>query len=258
MILKLFEDKPDYFVIAWDAPQKTVRHEMFSEYKANRSATPDDFKSQIKIIKPLIEKLGIPSLETPGYEADDIIGTLAKKAEGNDLLQTIIFSSDKDLKQVLSDTCVFNDPMKQILTKPKDFVIEYGFEPILIVDYLALVWDASDNIPGVRGIGKKWASKLIQKYGDLDNIYANIEEITGSTKQKLIDWKDAAYHSKKLIQLIDVPGLEGADFEDFSYKFNFIEMEKDLIHYYKFMSMQKLLDKLKKIMQKPEQLSLFG
>lgn len=259
MMLKLFEDKPDYFVIAWDAPHRTIRHEMFAEYKANRAKTPDDFKVQIAEAKKLAVDIGIPFLETPGYEADDIIGSLAQAAEGDDLLQTIIFSSDKDLKQLLSDTCVFQDPIKWTTTTPKEFVAEYGFVPELIVDYLSLVGDASDNVAGVKGIGKKWAAKLIQAYGDLDAIYENIDSITWSTKQKLIEGKESAYYSKKLIKLIQVPWLDGSvDFSWFAYSFNFIDMRRKLMEEYNFSSLDKQLNILKKIMQKPQQQSLFG
>lgn len=155
MILKLFFDSPDYFVLTRDAPHKTLRHEMFGDYKANRPPAPDDLKQQIGKTKELIGQIGIPVLEVPGYEADDLIASVAKQAEKDEHIHTRIFSSDKDLKQLLSSTLVFQDPMKGVETDTTSFVQQYGFAPGLIVDYLALVGDASDNIPGVKGIGKK-------------------------------------------------------------------------------------------------------
>lgn len=257
MMLKLLEEKPDYFVIAWDAPHKTLRHEMFEEYKANRPSIPDDFRQQIWKTKQLIKDIGIPTLELPGYEADDIIASVAQVAEKDEMIHTFVFSSDKDLKQMLSDSLTFKDPMKWIETNPRDFVNEYWFEPKLIVDYLAIVWDASDNIPGVRGIGKKWAETLIKTYWDLDNIYANIDKISGSTKQKLIDSKDIAYHSKKLIQLIDVPWINEASLDNYVVDLKYWLMEKELIEYYNFSSMKKIIAELKKLLQSPQMVSLF-
>lgn len=178
MILKLFLESPDYFVMTWDAPHKTLRHEMFGDYKANRPPAPDDLKQQIGKTKRLIGQLGIPVLEVPGYEADDLIASVARQAEKDTTIHTRIFSSDKDLKQLLSPTLVFQDPMKKLETDTAAFIQKYKFAPALILDYLALVGDASDNIPGVKGIGKKTATKLVVQYGDLDAIYQNIDTIT--------------------------------------------------------------------------------
>ncbi len=257
MILKLFQEQPDYFVIAWDAPQKTIRHEMFTEYKSNRASSPEDFKPQVKVAKQLAAQIGIPALEIPGYEADDLIATVATIAEKDDTIHSFIYSSDKDLKQMLTNTCTFKDPMKGTETTPGDFRVEYGFDPQQIVDYLSLLWDASDNIPGVRWIGKKWAQKLIKEYGDLDGIYENIESIKGATKQKLLDGKDSAYYSKKLIVLHDVPGVIDAGLDDYTYTLNFDEMNKQFIKHYDFKSMQKNLDALHKQLNTPQMISLF-
>lgn len=230
---------------------------MFEEYKANRSATPDDFKHQIPQIKELMKAIGVPSLELPGYEADDLIWTVATLAESDENVHTYIYSSDKDLKQMLSNTLTFKDPMKWVETTTKDFIAEYGFEPKLIIDYLALVGDASDNIAGVRWIWKKWAQKLIMEYGGLDQIYANIEQIKWATKQKLIDGKAAAYHSQKLVQLIDVPWIGSAPLDNYIAEINFDVMEKEMLEHYKFASMKKHIENLKKIVKIPQMVSLF-
>jgi len=183
MLFRLREQKPDYFVIAWDAPVKTVRKEMDENYKANRTKMPDEFKRQMGMIKELVAQLKIPAEEIPWFEADDIIGTLADSKKLQDSHESTfgiqIVSSDKDLKQLVREGEVtIYDAMKNLTTTEKNFKEEYGFDPILMIDYLALVGDSADNIPGVRWIGKKWAMKLIQDRWDIDSIYKNIEKIS--------------------------------------------------------------------------------
>lgn len=147
MILKILAEKPDYFVIAWDSPVKTHRHELFPEYKANRKKMEDDFKDQIPLTQQLIEKLALPSLIVPGYEADDIIATLAVTHKMDQDLVVDIYSSDKDLKQLLDKNVFCIDPMKNVRMDTKGFLQEFLFDPLHMLDYLSLVGDASDNIP---------------------------------------------------------------------------------------------------------------
>lgn len=257
MLFKLRQRKPEKFLIAWDAKAKTKRKEQYEDYKANRTKMPNEFHYQMWLIKQLVEEIWISALEMPWYEADDIIGTLAKSEAQHQDVSIVIVSSDKDLKQLVTDRVVMFDAMKEIETTPQSFLHEHGYQASLIVDYLSLVGDASDNISGVRGIGKKWASELVKKYGDLDGIYANIEHITGATKQKLIDGKEAAYHSKWLIELMDVPEIHELKIP-WSVTFDFKRMEDILVKTHGFTSLQKLIDQLKKQWQGGEQLGLFG
>lgn len=149
-LFRLLERKPHYFCIAWDSPMQTIRKDTFEAYKANRITQPDEFKRQIRAIKRIVEELQIPFLETPGYEADDIIASLVKPRDPE--LHYTIVSSDKDLKQLLSTNIVQYDAMKEKTTDVQLFEEEFGFKPEQMIDYLALIGDSSDNVPGVPGI----------------------------------------------------------------------------------------------------------
>lgn len=201
------EEKPTYIAVAFDVG-KTFRHEKYSEYKGGRDETPDDLKKQFPVAKKILDAMGIKYLECPGYEADDIIGTLAKMVDIDDDFIATIVSSDKDLLQLIS-----NDVEVKLL-KQKDFIrmnhdtfVEtYGIEPIRMVDLKGLMGDSSDNIPGVKGIGEKTALKLLQKYVSVDGVYDHIDEISGAVKNKLIDGKDSAFASKEIATIYkDVP-----------------------------------------------------
>lgn len=257
MLFKVFHEKPDYFVLAWDAPHKTIRHEQYADYKWQRTEIPDDFKVQIRATKDIIHELGINYQELPGYEADDIIATLAKRA-AVEWHNVSIMTSDKDMKALLTDNIQCIDPMKWITHTRKSFVEERGFEPIHMIDYLSIIWDASDNIPGVRWIGPKWAIWLIQKYNTLEKVYENIDEISASLKEKLIASKDMAIQSKSLVELMDVPVLAEPHWESFATKFDFKHIRDVLINRYQFNSMEKNIRELQDIYEKPQQTSLFG
>lgn len=193
------EEKPEYIAVAFDVG-KTFRHEKYADYKAGRNETPDELKMQFPVAKKIIEAMGIKYLECDGYEADDIIGTLAKKAYDDKNFIATIVSSDKDLLQLI------NEEVDVKLLKTKDYIRmnkqtffdTYGIDPIRMIDLKALMGDSSDNIKGVKGIGEKTALKLLQEYGSLDNIYNNIDNIKGSVKNKLIEGKDSAYESFEL------------------------------------------------------------
>ena len=190
------EEKPVYIMVAFDIG-KTFRHEKYDYYKGKRDETPDDLKKQFPVAKKILNAMGIKYFEIEGYEADDIIGTFAKKVdESKDFLATII-SSDKDLLQLISDD------VEVKLLKPKDYIRmnkdvffeTYGLEPIKMIDLKSLMGDASDNIPGVKGIGEKTAIKLLQEYKSLDGVYDNIDNIKGAVHDKLVQDKDNAYMS---------------------------------------------------------------
>jgi DNA polymerase-1 len=222
-ILKVLEDfKPDYISIAFDSKEKTFRHEKYENYKSSRQAMPDDLIPQIGRIKSIIEAMNIPLYILPRYEADDIVGTAVRKAEEHGL-ESFAVTPDKDYVQLVTDKVKIVKPGKSseeniILDKQK--VIElYGFEPSLMIDYLALIGDTSDDIPGVKGIGEKSATPLIQKFGTIENIYQHIDEIEKpAIKKKLIEGKENAFLSKDLATIhCQVPieiDFEKAKFEN--------------------------------------------
>ena len=257
MLLKIFFDKPDYFVIARDAPTKTHRHEAYPEYKANRVKAPDDFKIQIPIVQDIANKLWIPNLVLPWYEADDIIASIVTKFKQDNSITCNVFSADKDLKQLLDKNVIFTDPSKWITYKTNDFIQEFWFEPKYILDYLALIWDSADNIKWVPGIGPKWASDLIQKYSTIENIYENLAEISPSTKTKLEQWKEYAENAKKLITLEISPEINEYEIDKFNLDIDFNKYKKILVEENNFWSMEKVITELKNKFQMPQQTSLF-
>ena len=191
-------------VIAMDAPGKTFRAERYPEYKANRPPMPEDLRAQTGKVVELIDALGFPRLCETGVEADDVLGTLATRAR--DLGRAVLISSgDKDLMQLVDGHITVIDTMRNITYDEKQVKVKYGVVPKLIVDWLALCGDSSDNIPGVAGIGAKTAEQLLNNFGGLDQIYANLEQIAESgmrnannTVKKLKQAKDVAYLSQWL------------------------------------------------------------
>lgn len=257
MLIKLFNDKPDYFVIARDAPTKTHRHEAYPEYKANRAKAPDDFKLQIPIVQGITRELKIPNLVMPGFEADDIIASMVQRFKSEPDIVCNVFSADKDLKQLLCENVIFTDPSKWITYNTNDFIQEFWFEPQYILDYLSLIGDSADNIKWVPWIWPKWASNLVQKYQTIENIYEHLSEISWGTRDKLSEWKEYAEHAKKLISLEYAPAVELFDLNDYQLDIDFNLYKKVLVQDHNFSSMEKTLDELKNKFQKPQQNSLF-
>lgn len=203
MLLKIEkEEKPDYVLVAFDKG-KTFRHEMFDDYKDGRSETPDDLKKQMPIARDLVSLMGYTALEIDNYEADDIIGTFARKIASPEI-DTLIISSDKDLLQLVNE----NVRMKLLKSKDhiyidsKNFKDYYPFDPVNIIDLKALMGDSSDNIKGVQGVGEKTALKLLTEYHNLDNIYASIDNIKGKLKERLIEGRKDAYDSFNLATIV--------------------------------------------------------
>ncbi len=210
--------KPAFLAAAFDSRTPTFRHEMYKEYKATRQKTPDDLHAQVPWIEEVLTALGVPVLRVDGFEADDIIATVAKKC-GEAGRGCRILSGDKDLLQLVTDTCFEMQPDKANGGWETDGIDEvkakWGLGPEGILDYLSLVGDSSDNVPGVKGVGDKTALKLLSQYGSLDGIYAHADEIKGALGNKVRDGKDDAYFSQKLIRLrYDVP--VSIDAESFS------------------------------------------
>ena len=201
------EENPSYMMIAFDKG-KTFRHEKYEGYKDGRRETPDELKMQFPVAKKIAKAMGIPCFEIDNYEADDIIGTFAKEVDENEDFISTIISSDKDLLQLISK----DNEVKLLKTNDyirmdeKTFVETYGFTPDKMIDLKGLMGDASDNIPGVKGIGEKTAIKLLQDYGTIENLYDHIEEIKGKTKEKLVEGKESAFFSKEIATIYkDVP-----------------------------------------------------
>lgn len=245
MINKIIEEeKPEYMCVAFDIG-KNFRKEEFSFYKEGRQSTPEELKVQMPIARKILDAMGIKHLELAPYEADDIIGTLVKMAETDPEYASLIVSSDKDLLQLISDETEIK-LLKQngyIRYNKTSFMEEYKIEPKRIVDLKALMGDASDNIPGVKGIGEKGALKLLQEYESLENVYENIDNIKGSTKEKLINDKDNAFMSKKIATIYkDVP--INVEFEEFKYNG---PDEDELIKVFEELEFFSFLKKLKKV-----------
>ncbi len=197
---------PDIIAVAFDSKEKTFRHEMYEGYKSSRLAMPDDMIPQIQRIKDLVEAFNIPLYIKPGFEADDIIGTAVKIAEKKKL-DSFAVTPDKDYVQLITKKVKLIKSGKStedlIITDMDKAIEEYGFEPKYMVDFLALVGDSSDDIPGVKGIGPKTAQPLIKEFGNLENIYDNLEHIEKkSVKTKLEEYKESAFLSKKLATIV--------------------------------------------------------
>jgi DNA polymerase-1 len=210
-LLKVFADfKPTHWAVAFDRPTPTFRHEMFEEYKAQRPATPEELKSQIKKVHQLVAAFHIPVFEIDGFEADDVLGTLSKQADEQGI-ETIIVTGDNDMLQAvlprvktLAPRRTFTDT---ILYDEEAVEQKYGIKPEQLADLKALAGDVSDNIPGLPGVGEKTATKLLQQYGSLQGIYDNIENITPSKLQNTLrEYRAQAFRNKELSTIVkDVP-----------------------------------------------------
>ncbi len=210
MILKLIkEKKPQYLVFCYDRKEPSFRKDIFPDYKANRSETPQDLIPQIPYMKKLAEVLGIPSLEKEGFEADDLIGTLTRTARQQGF-EVFIVSGDKDFGQVIAPHVWLVDTMKDVQMGPAEVIEKWGVSPEQFIDYLAIVGDTSDNVPGIRGIGPKGAVQLLKQFGTLENIYQQIDQVnSASLRKKLEEGKDQVFISKKLVTIVqDVPVSE--------------------------------------------------
>ncbi|MFN7262418.1 MAG: DNA polymerase I, partial [Pseudobdellovibrionaceae bacterium] len=177
---------------------------------------PEDLVPQVPYMKKLAEVLGIPGFEVEGFEADDLIGSLAQIAHDQEF-QVYIVSGDKDFGQLIKPGIFLMDTMKEVVMGPSDVKEKWGVPPEQFIDYLALVGDSSDNIPGVKGIGPKGAVKLLEQYGTLENIYEHISEIKGATQQKLIDSKEMAFLSRKLVTIVKDVALS-KQMDDYKWK----------------------------------------
>ena len=244
-VFKLLRDEsPDYLATVFDGKEKTFRHEMYPEYKATREKMPDELREQLPHMWRLVEAMNIPRLEVEGFEADDVIGTLARRAE-DEGLECRILSGDKDFMQLVSDTIFLHAPAKggdSTIYGPAEVEEKWGVPPERIIDLLGLMGDSSDNVPGVAGVGAKTAVKLIQEYGDFDNILAHAEDVKNKrVREGLTNGVEEAHLSRELVTIktdLDIPieldeMMVGA--------FNFEEME-ELFRELEFFRLQSQLD----------------
>ncbi len=210
MLLRLIADqKPDYLAVAFDPPKKSFRFGLYPEYKANRVKMPDDLRSQIEEIKKMVGVLGITLIEEADFEADDVLGTVAKKYGTGDV-EVMLVTGDKDAYQLVGGNVKIYANKKGIsdyeVYGEKEVEAMLGVKPGQVIDYMALTGDTSDNVPGVKGIGEKTALKLIAAYGSLDGLYGRIDEITGKQKETLVREKEMAYLSRDLVTVrTDLP-----------------------------------------------------
>ena len=202
------EEKPDYLVVAFDSPDKTFRHKIYPDYKANREAPPEELAKQFPYFEPLVQAYGLSSVRRPGFEADDIIGTLAKKGiqEG---LEVVIVSGDKDMMQLISPNVYMLDTMKNKKFMDKEVVEKFGVQADKVVEVMGLMGDSSDHVPGVAGIGPKIAAELIQKFGSIESLYKRINEVEKKkVKEKLEHDKENAFMSRELVSIDTEMDLE--------------------------------------------------
>ena len=245
MLFKLLEDsrsddsihKPTHFAVIFDSAKKNFRNDIYSEYKANRTETPEDLIPQFEYIRKAVKAFSLPSIELINYEADDLLATYAKKIVAAGAKVTVI-SSDKDLMQLVSKQIRLYDPMKNKILGEKEVFEKFGVKPNQVIDVQSLAGDSSDNIPGVPGIGIKTAAELINKYKTLDTLLKNIEEIPQTKRREtLLANKDKAILSKKLVTLKnDVPVKE----EPESFIMRSVEKEK-LFNFLQEMEFNRLL-----------------
>lgn len=203
LLLKgISELKPDYIAVAWDMKAPTFRHGQYEKYKANRGPSDDGLAVQYDRVHELVQSFSIPEFKLPGFEADDLVGTLARLAEKQKSLEIIIITGDRDIMQLINKKIKVLMPRKTLtdvgLYGEEEFQARFGFDPIHMIDYKALAGDASDNIPGVPGIGDVTATKLLQKYTTVENVYKHLDELPERMRGLLEAGKESSELSKKL------------------------------------------------------------
>ena len=206
ILLRIFEqENPDYLAVVFDKG-KTFRHEIFEDYKGTRAKMPDDLRSQVERMREIVDAFNIPRLEMEHYEADDVLGSVARWASEEKGLGVKIITGDKDLLQLVTDRVVVNLAGARLSDArdyfPEDVLQKMGVPPEKVVDYKALCGDSSDNIPGVKGIGAKTATKLLEEYGSLDGIFEHIDQISGRARSALEGSQEVAMLSRKLARIV--------------------------------------------------------
>jgi len=249
VLFKLIRElQPDYIAACFDFPAPTFRHKKFREYKAKRPPLPSDLASQIPKVKEVLESLSIPFFEKEGFEADDLISTISKKAKNQKISSIYIVSGDSDTLQLIDKNTkvyVLGKGIKEpLIYAQKNFLEKFEISPEQLIDFKALVGDPSDNIPGVKDIGKKTAVKLLQKYGNIKNLYDKIEEEKNiRLKEILTREKEKVFFSKDLVRLNEsIPiefDLKKCQFGNFNEK----ELE-EIFKKYEFYSLLKRIPEI--------------
>ncbi len=241
MLFKFIKDyDPQYVAMVFDSKGRTFRSDIYPLYKANRDKPPDDLIPQFDKIFDVVRAFSIPIVQKEGFEADDLIGTIAKENEGKNI-DIVLITGDKDFCQLVSPDTKLLDTMKNKVTDTGEVKKRFGVGPEAVIDVLALAGDQVDNIPGVKGIGEKTASKLIARFKSLEGVYENIDELKGKQKENLEKDKDMAFLSKKLVTIkTDVEDIE-KDYEKFGFQnFNTGELSK-LFDLFEFSNLMKEL-----------------
>lgn len=237
ILMKLLrEHNPSHIAVVFDAPGPTFRDELFPEYKATRRETPPELKEQFPRMHDVVRDMSLPLLCVPGVEADDVIGTLARRAEEAGM-EAVLVSGDKDLLQLLSERVRMFDPGKGedgVWYGPEEVRERFGTDPAHVVDALALIGDTADNVPGVRGIGDKTAQKLMAQYGSLEGLYARLDDLKGKQRENLESDRDQAFKSRVLVTIKtdvdlpeDIPGLVRTPWEPERLRARFLELGFD-------------------------------
>jgi DNA polymerase I len=265
ILLRIFEqENPDYLAVVFDKG-KTFRHEMYEDYKGTRAKMPDDLRTQVERMREIVDALNIPRLEMENFEADDVLGSVARWASEEKGLAVKIITGDKDLLQLVTDQVVVNLAGSRLSDAkdyyPEDVKKKLGVLPEKVVDFKALCGDSSDNIPGVRGIGEKTATKLLDEYGSLDSIFENLDQISGRAKSALEGSQEVAYLSQKLSRIVtdlEVPlDLEQARLDRFNPK-----AVEDLFRELEFRTLtdqlNSLVGKMHPVIPQGQQMDLFN
>lgn len=257
VLMRLLEQEtPEFLAVSFDTG-RTFRDDLYPEYKATREKMPDDLRLQIDRIRELVSTFGIPILEADGYEADDVLGTVAKEAASQGI-QVIILTGDRDLLQLAGENITIQLSGQRLSEAvdygPADVLDRYGLEPAQLIDFKALIGDKSDNIPGVRGVGEKTATQLLQQYGTLEAIYENLEQVPTRFRNKLEEGKDEAYLSRTLGRIVtDVP----ISFELEACRAQEYDRDK-IVELFRELEFRTLLSRLQTVEEMPgQQMSLF-
>ncbi len=256
MLSKLMNElNPEYVAVMFDMPGKTFRHEEYKEYKATRKETPDELKLQINPLKEIIRLWGINIIEIPGYEADDIIATLAQKGK-KEGFEVIIVTPDKDMMQLVSEDIYVLNPVNEELYDREKVKEKYGVYPEQFVDYLSMIGDTVDNIIGVKGVGPKTAEKLLNEFGSIENIIKNLDKLKPKLKEAFEEALDRLEQNRFLVKLktdidlnIEIEDLRKDKADLVALKEKFKELG--------FKSLLKEIGKASKIEEKGKQKSLF-
>ncbi len=240
MLKSLMKDyHPSHIVVVFDAKGKTFRDDMYSQYKANRASMPDELRSQIEPLHAIIKAMGFPILSIPGVEADDVIGTLSRKASAQGIT-TLISTGDKDMAQLVDENTLLINTMTKTILDVQGVEDKFGIKPILIIDFLALMGDSADNIPGVPKVGEKTALAMLQGLGSLDTIYKNLDKLADlgfrgskTIAKQMADNEDLARLSYRLATIKTDVELE-ASYPDFTFKAQDIDTLTELFAKFEF------------------------